>query len=66
MHNCKIGEKMNKQYYISIILFGIGLFEIILTWKYNVIFFVIGLWLVVIGTIGINNYFNKVKKEVLK
>lgn len=57
---------MNKQYYISIILFGIGLFEIVLTWSYNVIFFVIGLWLVVIGTIGINNYFNKVKKEVLK
>ena len=57
---------MNKQYYISIILFGIGLVEIVLTWKYNIIFFVIGLWLVVIGTIGMNNYFNKVKKEVLK
>lgn len=57
---------MNKKYYISIILFGIGLIEIVLTWGYNVIFFVIGLWLVVIGTIGMNNYFNKVKKEVLK
>ena len=57
---------MNKKYYISIILFGIGLIEIVLTWGYNIIFFVMGLWLVVIGTIGMNNYFNKVKKEVLK
>ena len=57
---------LNKRYHISIILFGIGLLEIVLTWSYNVIFFVIGLWLVVIGTIGMNNYFNKIKKEVLK
>ena len=59
---------MNKQYYnISIILFGIGLLEIALTWNYNIIiFFVIGLWLVVISLIGMNNYFNKIKKEALK
>lgn len=54
---------LNKRYHISIILFGIGLLEIVLTWSYNVIFFVIGLWIVTIGIIGMINMFFNLKKE---
>ncbi len=54
---------LNKRYHISIILFGIGLLEIVLTWSYNVIFFVIGLWIVTIGIIGMINMFFNIKKE---
>ena len=54
---------LNKRYHISIILFGIGLLEIVLTWSYNVIFFVIGLWIVTIEIIGMINMFFNLKKE---